>query len=91
MNSKELEKVNLLLLSERSKEAQELFDKIEPQETIEYLITKGKLDQKFQRWGKAINAYNRTLSLDSENKEAKSNLQFIQNILNFWNPETFNP
>ncbi|MEZ5107272.1 MAG: hypothetical protein R2757_22395 [Draconibacterium sp.] len=91
MNINKLERVNLLLQAERSEDAQELFDKIDPEETVEYLLTKGNIDQKFQRWGSAINAYNKILTLDSDNKEAKNSLQFIQNILNFWNPETFNP
>jgi predicted TPR repeat methyltransferase len=54
-------------------------------------MVKGKLEQKFQNWGKAINAYSKVLELEPENIEARNHLQLIRNILNFWNPEMFNP
>ena len=54
-------------------------------------MTKGKLEQKFQNWGDALNAFHKVLDLDNENREAENNIHIIQNIINFWNPEMFNP
>ena len=80
-----------LLEQEQTEKAKEEFLKIEPEETSVYWMMKGKLEQKFQNWGEAINAYHKVLEIDDENAEAKNNLHFIQNIINFWNPEMFNP
>ena len=80
-----------LIRSEKANEAQKVFNEIVPSETAEYYTVKGKLEQKFQNWGKAINAYSKVLELEPENIEARNHLQLIQNILNFWNPEMFNP
>ena len=80
-----------LIEQEKTEEAKEKFLKIEPEETPGYWMTKGKLEQKFQNWGEAINAYNKVIEIDGEHSEAKNNLHFIQNIINFWNPEMFNP
>ena len=91
MRDNKLEKVVKLLESENAKEAQTLFFEIIPEETVEYLIVKGKLEQKFQNWGDAINAFSKVIEIEPENIEAKNNLQLIQNILNFWNPDMFNP
>ena len=90
-NNIQLKKVKELLEAEKAKEAREEFKKIEPIESVEYFLMKGKLEQKFQNWGEAINAFNKVLELDSENFEAQNNLHLIQNILNFWNPDMFNP
>lgn len=80
-----------LIEQEKPEKAKEEFLKIEPEETPGYWMMKGKLEQKFQNWGEAINAYNKVLEIDSEHSEAKNNLHLIQNIINFWNPEMFNP
>jgi hypothetical protein len=68
-----------------------MFIEVEPLETIEYFMVQGILEQKFQNWGKAINAFSKVLEIDTGNAEAKYNLNMIQSILNFWNPEMFNP
>lgn len=91
MNNKKLEEINELLNSGKIVEAEQILEKIHPDESVEYLLVKGKLEQKFQRWGKAVNAYAKVIELDPKNSEAKNNLELIQNILNFWNPEMFNP
>ncbi|QGY42310.1 hypothetical protein GM418_01150 [Maribellus comscasis] len=88
---KKLQFVLNLIKSEKTEEAREEFRKIETVETVEYWLLKGKLEQKFQNWGEAINAFNKVLDLDENNREAQNNLHFIQNIINFWNPEMFNP
>ncbi len=91
MSKEKLDHVLQLFNAEKSKEAQILFKEIKPEETVEYLMISGKLDQKFQNWGKAMNAYSRIIQIDPENIEAKNRIKMIQSILNFWNPEMFNP
>ena len=71
--------------------AREEFQRMANENTIDYWMTKAKLEQKFQKWGDALNAFQKILELDSENREAKNNIRIIQNIINFWNPEMFNP
>lgn len=90
-NNPELQKVVRFLENEKPGEAEEIFLQISAQETVEYFLTAGKLHQKFQRWGKAINAYSKVVELEPENKTAKTNLDLIKSILNFWSPEMFNP
>jgi len=90
-NTKILDGIRLLLEAEKAGEAKQAFDELETEKSIEYLLLKGKIEQKFQNWGEAINAFNKVLELDYENTEAKNNLQLIHNILNFWNPDMFNP
>lgn len=91
MINNKLKKVVTLLESEKAKEAQALFLEIDPVGTVEYLFVKGKLEQKFQNFGKAINTFLQVVEIDSENVEAQNNILLIQNILNFRNPEMFNP
>lgn len=92
MNKEEkLNRIIELLDQEQAIEARRIFSDISPDESVEYLMVKGKLNQKFQKWGEAINAYSKVLELDPEHHEAQNNLHLIQNILNFWNPDLFNP
>jgi tetratricopeptide (TPR) repeat protein len=91
MSNEKLTRVVELIRTEKANEAQKVFNEIVPAETVEYFMVKGKLEQKFQNWGKAINAYSKVIELDPDNIEARNHLQLIQNILNFWNPEMFNP
>jgi len=91
MNNIELQKVIVLLQAEKPREAEELFLNIQSEESVEYFMTAGKLQQKFQRWGAAINAYSKVLELEPENRTAKNNLDLIKSILNFWSPEMVNP
>ena len=91
MNSEKLKRVEELIREEKALEARKIFDDIKPEETVEYYFVKGTLEQKFQKFGDAINAFSKVIELDPENIEAKNNLHLIQNILNFWNPEMFNP
>lgn len=89
--NKTLQIVVTLLEQEKTENARQKFLEIEPEQTLDYWMVKGKLEQKFQNWGEAINAFGKVLEIDSENLEAQNNLHIIQNILNFWNPEMFNP
>ena len=88
---KEIAAVHHLLDTGKAREAEMAFQKLEPEGNIEYLLLKGKIEQKFQHWGEAMNAYNKVLEMDPGHDEAKNNLHLIKNILNFWNPDMFNP
>jgi len=91
MNSDRLNRVEELISEEKALEARKIFDDIEPEETVLYYSVKGKLEQKFQNFGDAINAFSKVIEMDPDNINARNNLHIIQNILNFWNPEMFNP
>jgi tetratricopeptide (TPR) repeat protein len=91
MGSNQISRVLELLKAEKASEAQKIFNEIEPVETVEYWMVQGILEQKFQNWGKAINAFLKVIEIEPDNSEAKNNLHMIQSILNFWNPEMFNP
>ena len=91
MSRESLKRVLEFIRNENTNEAQLVFNKIEPVESVDYFMVKGKLEQKFQNWGKAINAYSKVIEIEPENDEAQNQLHLIQNILNFWNPEMFNP
>lgn len=91
MSSENLNRVLELIRAEKAIEAQKVFNEVVPSETVEYFMVKGKLEQKFQNWGKAINAFSKVVELEPGNIEAQNHLHLIQNILNFWNPEMFNP
>ena len=80
-----------LLKNEKTEQARKLFKKLGEQNAVRYFLLKGKIEQKYQNWGEAINAFNRVLEIDSQNTEAANNLQLIKNILNFWNPDLLNP
>lgn len=90
-DNEKLKKVAVLLMEEKANEAQLLFQEIIPAETAEYWLIKAKLEQKFQHWSEAINAFAKVLEKEPKNKEAQNQLHLVQNILNFWNPEMFNP
>lgn len=91
MIDKKLNRVLELILTEKANEAQHIFNEIVPSETVEYFMVKGKLEQKFQNWGKAINAFSKVMEIEPDNIEAQNHIHLIQNIINFWNPEMFNP
>ncbi len=72
-------------------EAEELLRSFSDKPTSLYWQLDATIKQKKQLWGEAMNSCQKVLELDPENKEAKVQLEFIKNILNFWNPEMFNP
>jgi len=91
MSNNDLNRVLELIRAEKAHEARRHFSEIIPEESAEYFMVKGKLEQKFQNWGNAINAFSKVVEFEPENVEAQNQLQMIKNILNFWNPEMFNP
>lgn len=86
-----LRDIESLLQADKGNEAKAAFLELPETETVAYFLLKGKIERKFQNWGQAINAFNKVLELDSDNEEAKHNLQMIQSILDFWNPDLYNP
>ena len=80
-----------LLKTEKAEQARNLFEELGEQDTARYFLLKGNIEQKYQNWGEAINAFNRVLDIDPQNAEAANNLHMIKNILNFWNPDLLNP
>ena len=86
-----LHRLNELLENEKAAEARQLLNDIPPEESMDYWTVKAKIEQKFQNWSGAINAWSKVLEWDETNVEAQNNSRIIRNILNFWNPEMFNP
>lgn len=91
MSREKLLRIQELIIEEKAIEARKIFKSIEPEESVIFYFTKGILEQKFQNWGEAINAFSKVLEIDPNNSDAKNNLHMVRNILNFWNPEMFNP
>jgi tetratricopeptide (TPR) repeat protein len=91
MKHNQLREISELLDAGKIEEAKKIFESVAVNDSSEYWLLKGKIEQKFQNWGAALNAYLKVQELDEENEEAKNSIQVIQNILNFWNPEMFNP
>ena len=91
MVNDKLLKVKKLLSNEKAIEARVLFQEVTPDNSVTYFLIKGLLEQKFQEWGAAINSFQKVLELDPDHIEAKNHICIIQSVLNFWNPETFNP
>jgi len=58
---------------------------------MEIHLLKGRIFQKQHKWGEMINQYNDVLETDPENKTAKTGIDMANSILNFYNPEMFNP
>ena len=86
-----IKKIEALLQQDKANEAKILFQELPEHESVNYFLLKGRIEQKFQHWGEAMNAFTKVLELDNKNTEARHNLQVIKNILDFWNPDMFNP
>ncbi len=52
---------------------------------------KGMLEQKKEKWGNAMNCYNKCLSRDPGHPSAISAIEMVKTILSFWNPDMLNP
>ena len=74
--NKTLQIVVALLEQEKTENARQKFLEIEPEQTLDYWMVKGKLEQKFQNWGNAVNAYSKVIEIDPLNNEAKNRLGF---------------
>jgi hypothetical protein len=71
-------------------EAEGLLELFDGEKEANYWLLKARINQKKQLWGKAINDFQKVLEIDEENKEAKTQVEMVKNILGFWNPEMFN-
>lgn len=91
MKNFELEEVQNLLQQGKNAEAKQLFENIAETSTVEYWMLKGNIEQRFQQWGKAYNAYLKVQQIDAEHKESKIQIAMIDSILSFWNKDQFNP
>ncbi len=91
MNRSHFENIEKLIEKGELAQAENILKKDGAAETVQYLLLLGKIKQKQQLWGEAINAYQKVISMEENNKEAKLQIHIIRNILNFHNPEMFNP
>ncbi len=91
MNKVFFENIENLIDKGELEQAERLLKKEGISETVQYLLLLGKIKQKQQQWGEAINTYQKVISIEEDNKEAKLQIHIIRNILNFYNPEMFNP
>ena len=78
MENEKLKAVRELLANEKTAAALKLFKETEPEDTVDYWLLKGKLEQKFQNRSSALNAFFKVLDLDENNREAKNNIHLIQ-------------
>lgn len=71
----------------RLDEAQEIFEKIiQGDETnLEALLYLGKIHQRTQNYGEAMNCYNKVMEIEPDNMDAKTGMQLIKNILQLTN------
>ena len=91
MNRSHFENIEKLIEKGELAQAENILKKDGAAETVQYLLLLGKIKRKQQLWGEAINAYQKVISMEENNKEAKLQIHIIRNILNFHNPEMFNP
>ncbi len=91
MGNLKFQKVQALLQQGKNSEAKRMFDSLPESESIEYWMLKGTIDQRFQQWGKAYNAFVKVQQIDPGHLEAKTQIAMIDSILNFWNKDQFNP
>ena len=65
-----LKNVFELLQSEKAKQARETFEKVAETDSVEHCLIKGKLEQKYQNWGEAVNAFSGVLEIEPQQDEA---------------------
>jgi tetratricopeptide (TPR) repeat protein len=87
----QIQKISEFLESGKIDKAKEMLENSRQEDSTIYWMFKARIEQKLQNWGDALNAYSKVLELDIYNEEAKNNIHIIQNILNFWSPDMFNP
>ena len=91
MKNFELEEVQALLQQGKNAEAKRMFESMPESENVEYWMMRGTIEQRFQQWGKAYNAFVKVQQIDPEHVEAKTQIAMIDSILSFWNKDQFNP
>jgi Flp pilus assembly protein TadD len=91
MKDLEFHEIHALLQQGKNAEAKRMFENLPESENVEYWMLKGTIEQRFQQWGKAYNAFVKVQQIDPEHLEAKTQIAMIDSILNFWNKDQFNP
>lgn len=51
----------------------------------------GKLEMKTERWGDAINSFQKALELEPNMETARTNIEMSRSILSFFNADMLNP
>lgn len=60
-------------------------------ESAQLLFLQGKLEMKTEKWGEAINSFQKVLELEPGMQAAWSNIEMAKSILNFFNADMLNP
>ena len=87
MKNKIFQEAVSLFEANKLDEAKEKFEKIveiEPKNDEAYYYL-GKIQNKFQNFGQAINFYNKSLELNPDNEHVKQSIGIVNNILNISN------
>jgi tetratricopeptide (TPR) repeat protein len=74
----------------KNNEALLILNEIGEVENSEVLFLKGEIFYKLQRWGDALNCFNRFCRLEPDNPSAKTYIEMIKSILSFYNTDQFN-
>jgi len=72
-------------------EAEEGLEKYQGPRDDKFWMLKGRIVSKQQKWGEAINCFQKVIALNPGNEEAKIQVAMIETILNYRNPELYNP
>lgn len=89
----DIEEIRDLVLQNNLDEAIELLNGlilVNPND-VNALKLRAHIFYKMQKWGDAMNDFTSVLEIEPNNKEAKSGLEFAQNILGYFTPDMFNP
>ena len=91
MKNLEFQEIQALLQNGKNTEAKQMFESLPESENVEYWMMKGTIEQRFQQWGKAYNAFAKVQQIEPGHRESKSQIALIDSILNFRNNDLFNP
>ncbi len=91
MKNLEFQEIKALLQQGKNAEAKRMFESLPESENVEYWMMKGTIEQRFQQWGKAYNAFAKVQQIEPGHLESKSQIALIDSILNFRNNDLFNP
>ncbi len=86
-----IEKMEAFFEADNFSEVEKLLSEFEGKKDARFWMLNGKIEHKNQRWGNAINSFQKVVDADPSNKEAQVQIDIIKNIINYWNPDMFNP
>ncbi len=83
----QLNEAKKLFQQYKFEDARKMFEHILEDDTIniEALLFLGRIQSKMQDYGSALNYYNRVISIEPDNKEAKTGIKLVKNILQLTN------